>query len=279
MSIQTHVQFGKYRPTISTVETFDPIPYCFDPARVEQIKAAGRARFIRDMREPRDLRFAAAAAAFRKLPKRFRKSAVAQAGETTFSRFLEADYARAKITADEPCRAVMWAVGYCSAAHWQDAANGERNDSRGTMPGAGRSMASSGENPAGIAAAIESARARYPSALQTAIAQNAARSAIIGGGEEIQLVDDDGCHVVPCPGGSTYLESARMVATTTRTYFVPGEGVQGWNGEEKPYRYRQVQRPGGWKMEARKAHRATEYPAGVARIVGDDTGNGVEYVG
>jgi hypothetical protein len=279
MSVQSHIQLGQYRPTISTTEWFNPIPYCFDPARVEQIKAAGRARFIRDMREPRDLRFSNAAAAFRKLPKKMRRAAIQQAGETTFSRFLDADYAKAKITADEPCRAALWAVGYCSAAHWQDDANGERNESRGTMPGAGRSMASSGENPAGIAAAIESARSRYPSALQTAIAQNTARSAIIGGGEEIQIVDGDGCHVIPCPGGSVYLESSRMVSTTTRTYFIPGEGTQEWNGEEKPFRYRQAQRPGGWKMETRKAHRATEYPAGVARIVGDDTGNGAEYVG
>jgi hypothetical protein len=279
MSIQSHVQFGQYRPTISTVETFDPIPYCFDPARVAAIKAAGRARFLKDMREPSDLRFANAAAAFRKLPKRLRKAAIQQAGETTLSRFLDADYARARITADEPCRAVLWAVGYCSAAHWQDDANGERKDSRGAMPGAGRSMASSGENPALIASAIESARARYPSALQTAIAQNTARSAIIGGGDEVQIVDEDGCHVVPCPGGSVYLETSRMVATTTRTYFIPGEGTQDWGGEEIPFRYRQVHRPGGWSMESRKAHKPTEFPPGVARIVGDDNGNGVEYVG
>jgi hypothetical protein len=279
MTTKAHPNHGLRHPTISTTEWFDPIPYCFDPARVEQIKAAGRARFLRDMREPRDLRFSAAAAAFRKLPPKMRRAAIQQAGETTFSRFLDADYAKAKITADEPCRAVLWAIGYCSAAHWQDAANGERKDSRGMMPGAGRSMASSGENPAGIAAAIESARARYPSALQAAIAQNAARSAIIGGGDEVQIVDGEGCHVVPCPGGSTYLESSVMAATTTRTYFVPGEGTQDWSGEERPFRYRQVQRPGGWRMKSVKAHRVTEYPSGVARIVGDDTGNGVEYVG
>jgi hypothetical protein len=279
MSVKSHVQFGKYRPTISTTEIFNPFHYCFDPARVEQIRAAGRARFIRDMREPRDLRQAAAAQEFRKLPKRFRKAAIHQAGETTLSRFLDADYEKAGITADEPCRAVLWAVGFCSLANWRDDASGERNESRGTMPGAGRSMSSSGENPAGIAAAIESARARYPSALQTAIAQNTARSAIIGGGEEVQIVDGDGCHVIPCPGGAVYLESARMVSTETRSYFVPGEGTQEWNGEERPFRFKQVQRPGGWKMESVKAHRETEYPAGVARVVGDDIGNGVEYVG
>jgi len=279
MSIKSHVQFGLYSPTISTVEIFNPFHYCFDPARVEQIKAAGRSRFIRDMREPRDLRQAAASQEFRKLPKRLRKAAIAQAGETTLSRFLDADYAKARITADEPCRAVLWAVGFCSAANWRDDASGERNDSRATMPGAGRSMASSGENPALIAAAIETARARYPSALQTAIAQSNARSAIIGGGEEVQIVDDEGCRVIPCPGGSVYLETSRMVSTETRTYFVPGEGTQDWDGEEKPFRYRQVHRPGGWKMEVRKAHNETEFPGGIARIVGDDNGRGVEYCG
>lgn len=56
------------------------------------------------------------------LPRRLRDAACEQAAQATLTYFLDADYRRAGVTADEFARAVLGAYKRCRRAYWRDAA-------------------------------------------------------------------------------------------------------------------------------------------------------------
>lgn len=243
-----HSELGSLAPTISTLEPFRPERWMTCPGNLKKFRRVATRKFLRDQGE-----------SLYSLPRRIRAAAIEQAVDSALCRFLDAPYQKLKITDDEPARAVLSAIAYARRSGWRLSNDGaSRRDSRRGAPYIG-SMAARGDNPAAVAATIETAGRyrRYGTEIQGEVAANRARAAIVGGDVETRTGE-----TVHCPGGKSYGEGARMVATTTKGIYVPGEGVQDWNGEQIPFKYRRVTYRAGWTMEPTRRGNPIEWPAG-----------------
>ena len=248
MNAIVHQELGNLSPTISTIAPFNPLNWMLCPGNLKKLQRVAKRKYCRDNGEMLGT-----------LPRKIRAAAIEQAADACVCRFLDADYAKAGITDDEPARAVLYAVAYVRRAGWRYGATGsERRDNRKGTPYIG-SMGARGDNPATIAATIETAGRykRYGGALQGELAENRARAALTG---EVRERKTGG--TVHCPGGKAYGETRKMISTEIRGTYVDGCGVQDWGGVQIPFRYALATYPGGWKMESKKAHKPTEYPAG-----------------
>lgn len=278
-----HPLLGRIHPAISTIEPFNPARYLSCPGRLAIVRGLAMRRYLRSMGVRSEARRWNPGELLSELPPKIRRAALERAADAVLCRLLDADYSALGITDDEPARAVLAALRYCEKAGFRDryGKNGSRSDHRKVEKYSG-SMAGRGDNPAAIVSAIETAPVRYRSGIRVDIDRGHAREAIVGAGEECQIVDDTSCAVVPCPGGRAYLETRRMEPTREVGHWIDtGEPtvVDQETGETVRYRFKRIGKPGGWRMVAKKAHKPTEYDPGVARIVGDDYGRGVEYAG
>lgn len=86
---------------------FNPAAFFFDPARLPSLLAYWRFR-------------AARAGVGSGLPARLREAALDAAADACLTHFLDADYKRLGITADEFARAVLYALRRCRLAFWSD---------------------------------------------------------------------------------------------------------------------------------------------------------------
>lgn len=111
-----HWLFGALavQPVPGTV--FDPRAFFLDPARLEHCLTYWRSRARRD-------------GCGAGLSARLRESALDQAAQACLSHFMDADYRRLGITADEFARAVLLAYKRCRRAFWNDA-QGDRDAAR-----------------------------------------------------------------------------------------------------------------------------------------------------
>ena len=261
MSAIVHPELGTLSPEITTTAPFHPLNWLRCPGNLAKLQRIAARKYARDCEgRGEDKTAIHAAETLRQHPRKIRAAAVEMAVDAAVSRFLDADYAKLGITDDEPARAVLGAISYVRRARWRHGMDGSsRKDSRKGSPYIG-SMASRGDNPAAVASAIEQARKspRYATGLQSDLAENRARAALTG-----EVGERKTGNMIQCPGGKAYGETRHMIATGEIGTYVPGEGSQDWNGAEIPFRYRREIRPGGWKMETRKAHKPTEYPAGL----------------
>ena len=274
-----HPLLGRIHPAISTIEPFHPARYLTCPGRLAIVRGLAMRRYLRSMGVRADARRWNPGELLSELPPKIRRSAMERAADTVLCRLLDADYSVLGITDDEPARAVLAALRYVEKAGFRDryGRNGSRSDHRKVEQYSG-SMSGRGDNPASIVAAIESAPVRYRSGVRVEIDRAHAHAAIVGAGQEVQIADE----TVECPGGSAYLEIRRIEPTREVGYWIDtGEPttIDPETGETVRYRFRRIGKPGGWKMVTKKSHRPTEYDPGVARIVGDDYGQGVEYAG
>lgn len=278
-----HPLLGRIHPAISTIEPFSPARYLTCPGRLAIVRGLAMRRYLRSMGVRTDARRWSPGELLSELPPKIRRSAMDRAADTVVCRLLDADYSALGITDDEPARAVLAALRYVEKSGFRDryGRNGSRSDHRKVEKYSG-SMANRGDNPATIAAAIESAPVRYRSGIRVEIDRAHAHAAIVGAGQEVQVADDDSCAVVHCPGGRAYLEIRRLESTREVGVWIDtGEPttIDPETGETVRYRFRRIGKPGGWRMVTKKSHHPTEYDPGVARIVGDDYGRGVEYAG
>lgn len=268
MATIIHPELGNLSPTISTLEPFNPLRWLTCPGNLKKVKRVAGRKWQRDQEgRGEDKSAIHAAETLRQHPRKIRAAALEMAVDAVVCRFIDADYAKLGITDDEPARAVLAAVSYVRRSRWRYGMDGSsRRDSRKTTPYIG-SMASRGDNPASVAATIETAGRyrRYGTGLQEDIAENTARAVLTGCPRERKTGG-----VVHCPGGRGYGEGRRMVSTGERGYYVDGDGVQEWNGEPIPFRYRRVVKRSGWRMETKKAHKVTEYAAGEVIETVDD---------
>lgn len=278
-----HPLLGRIHPVLSTIEPFNAARYLACPGRLAIVRGLAMRRYLRSMGVRADARRWNPGELLSELPPKIRRAALERAADAVLCRLLDADYDSLGITDDEPARAVLAALRYVEKSGFRDryGRHGSRSDNRKAEKYSG-SMSGRGDNPAAIAAAIESAPVRYQSGIRVEIDRNHARAAIVGAGQEVQIADDDSCAVIHCPGGRAYLETRRMDSTREVGYWIDtGEQttVDPETGETVRYRFRRIGKPGGWKMVAKKSHKPTDYDPGVARIVGDDYGRGVEYAG
>lgn len=256
-----HSELGTLSPEITTTAAFNPLNWLRCPGNLAKLKRIAARKYGRDQEGRGETKASIyAQETIRKLPRKMRPAAVEMAVDAVVCRFIDADYAKAGITDDEPARAVLYAVAYVRRAGWRYGTDGaERRNGRKGIPYIG-SMASRGDNPAAVASAIEQARKspRYATGLQADIAENHARAALTG-----EVRERKTGRMIQCPGGRVYGEGRRMIATVETGCYVPGEGSQEWSGQEIPFRYRREIRPGGWMMETTRIGKPVEYPAGL----------------
>lgn len=254
----THPIFGRIdAPASEDGAIFQPLTWLACPGNLERLRRYGMRRFVRS-------------GGADGLTGRVRESRLDDAADMLLQVFTDRDYAKAGITEDEVGKAIMGAARYCERAQWRHG-TGRRQGDRRYFPRVS-SMSAGGDNPARLAAAIETVVARYPSAIRREIDRANAREALAGtGGEEktgeTYMVD----------GGSLYPETdGRMVSTSTRNAYVdrPGQTDDG-----TAYRFAAVPMAGGWKMERRKAHKPETYGACTVADVADTDDTAPRYAG
>jgi hypothetical protein len=253
-----HPTFGRIdAPASEDGAIFQPLVWLSCPGNLERLRRYAVRRFMR-------------AGGADGLTGRVRASRCEDAADMLLQVFTDRDYQKAGITEDEVGRAIMGAARYCDRAQWRNG-SGRRQGDRRYYPRVS-SMSAGGDNPARLAAAIETVAARYPSAIRREIDRANAREALCGaGGEEktgeTYMVD----------GGSLYPETdGRMVSTSTRTAYVdrPGQTDDG-----TAYKYAAVPMAGGWKMERRKAHKPETYGGCTVADVADTDDTAPRYAG
>jgi len=255
-----HAELGLLSPERTTIDPFRPERWMMDPGNLRKFKRIAARKWRADIGEY-----------YYDIPKKLRAAAQEMAVDAALCRFLDAPYEELGITDDEPARAVLAAIAFARQARWRvSSENASRADWRRIEPHVG-SMASRGDNPAAVAAAINAARGwrRFDTPLQADIFENSARYALTGGGTETPTGD-----TVHCPGGNGYNVTREMVATERVSCYLPGEGSQDWGGPAGPvsipFRYRYAEYDGGWRMIETKSHNATEYPAGDAMVTREE---------
>ena len=133
-------------------------------------------------------------------------------------------------------------------------------------------MSAGGDNPARLAAAIETVAARYPSAIRREIDRANAREALCGAGGEEKTGE-----AYTVDGGTLYPETdGRMIPTATRTLWVDRPGV---TADGEAYRFAAVPMAGGWKMERRKSHKPETYSACTVADAADTDDTAPRYAG
>lgn len=234
-----HPTFGRIdAPASEDGAIFQPLVWLSCPGNLERLRRYGMRRFVRS-------------GGADGLTGKVRASRLEDAADMLLQVFIDRDYAKAGITEDEIGRAIMGAARYCERAQWRHG-TGRRQGDRRYYPRVS-SMSAGGDNPARLAAAIETVAARYPSAIRREIDRGNAREALIGSGSEEQTGE-----AYSVDGGSLYPETdGRMIATATRTVWVDRPGV---TEDGEAYRYAAVPFPAGWRMERRKAHKPEAYP-------------------
>jgi len=265
-----HYILGALRPTISTVEPFQPLRWLSCPGNLRRLQTVARRAWTRDMRD----RFTIPGQATKDQRRRWAASAREAAVEAVYDVFVSRDYAAAGITDDEPARAVLSAVAYCRKGGWK-VGGGSRADSRVAQPYLPAAY-SRGDNPGAVVATIETVRGRYPTALQRAVGQTAAREAIVGCPVEEPIVDPDSTGVVVVEGGSHYATTRQMVADTVPgRWYDTGEPTR-WGGAFCRtiihHRYQRQDRQ-RWRMVEVRHHRKTDWPVAV-QIDAADTDDG-----
>jgi len=267
-----HYILGALRPTISTVDPFCPLRWLACPGNLRRLQTVARRAWARDMKD----RFAIPGQATGQQRRRWTNAAREAAVEAVYDLFTSRDYAAAGITDDEPARAVLSAVAYCRKAGWRvGGGGGSRADSRVAQPYLPAAY-SRGDNPGAVVATIETARGRYPTALQKAIGQTAAREAIVGCPVEEPIVDPDATGVVVVEGGSHYATTRRMVADTVPGRWVDTGEPTRWGGAFcRTIIYHRFQRQDRqrWRMVDVKHHYKTVWSAAV-QIDAADTDDG-----
>jgi hypothetical protein len=235
-----HPTFGRIdAPASEDGAIFNPLHWLSCPGNMERLRRYAVRRFMRS-------------GGADGLTGRVRESRCDDAADMLLQVFTDRDYAKAGITEDEVGRAIMGAARYCDRAQWRNG-TGRRQGDRRYYPRVS-SMSAGGDNPARLAAAIETVAARYPSAIRSEIDRGNAREALCGLWDEEKTGE-----MYAVDGGTLYPETdGRMVATATRTLWIERPG-QTEDGES--YRYAAVPVPAGWRMERRKAHRPEAYAA------------------
>ena len=253
-----HPTFGRIdTPASEDGAIFNPLHWLACPGNLERLRRYAVRRFVRS-------------GGADGLAGRVRASRCDDAADMMLQVFTDRDYAKAGITEDEVGRAIMGAARYCERAQWRHG-TGRRQGDRRFYPRVS-SMSAGGDNPARLAAAIETVAARYPSALRREIDRANAREALCGAGGEEKTGE-----AYTVEGGSLYPETdGRMVPTATRTLWVdrPGQTEDG-----AAYRYAAVPMAGGWRMERRKAHKPETYTACTVADVADTDDVAPRYAG
>jgi hypothetical protein len=254
-----HAELGLLSPERTTIDPFRPERWLACPGNLRKLQRVAARKWRADMGEY-----------YYSIPRKLRSAAREMAVDAAVCRFLDAPYGELGITDDEPARAVLVAIAYVRRARWRVGNEGaSRADWRRIEPHIG-SMASRGDNPAAVAAAINAARGwrRFDTPLQADVFENAARYALTGGGTETPTGD-----TVHCPGGNGYNVTREMVATERVSCYLPGEGRQDWDGPDGPvsipFRYRHVEYDGGWRMIETRQTKPQKYPAGDAMVTRD----------
>jgi hypothetical protein len=256
-----HYILGALRPTISTTEPFRPLRWLVCPGNLRRLQTVARRAWTRDMRD----RWAVPGQTTGQQRRRWSEAAREAAVEAVYDLFVDRDYGAAGITDDEPARAVLSAVAYCRRAGWRVGMGGVRKDSRVSEPYMPAAY-SRGDNPAAVVATIESVRGRYPSALQRAIGQTAAREAIVGCPAEQPAVDPECTGVLAVEGGSHYATTRRMVADTVPSGWIDTRQPTLYGGAfcrsilRHRFQRNTVRR---WRMVEVKHHRKTDWPTAV----------------
>lgn len=253
-----HSVFGRIdTPASEDGAIFKPLVWLSCPGNMERLRRYGMRRFVRS-------------GGADGLTGRIRQSRMDDAADMLLQVFTDRDYAKAGITEDEVGRAIMGAARYCDRAQWRHG-TGRRQGDRKPFPRVS-SMSAGGDNPARIAAAIETVAARYPSAIRREIDRGNAREALIGSGGEEKTGES-----YAVEGGSLYPETeGKMVPTATRTLWIdrPGETEDG-----TPFRFSAVTIPAGWRMDRRKSHKPEAYPPCIVEDAADTDGPAPRYAG
>lgn len=282
MSPMIHATLGNLRPTISTVEPFNPLRWLTCPGNLDRLRRVAMSRYRRDVAEGRVYRGKAAAPVAPRSARSarvIRQAAADRAMDAVLCRFVDADYRKLRITDDEPARAALFAIAAVRKAGWREPTpESSRRENRKGEPFSG-SAASRGDDPSRIAAAVETAHARYGSAIRREIDREAARAALIGSDrEEVCREPGDAAgigartDVVVVEGGECYVERRKMVPTAERFTFVDcGEQYEtNEKGERvKLPRFRKRWFPGGWKMAAQPNRRKAAFAPCVVPLVAD----------
>ena len=253
-----HPTFGRIdAPASEDGAIFNPLHWLACPGNLERLRRYAVRRFMR-------------AGGADGLTGRVRAARCEDAADMLLQVFTDRDYEKAGITEDEVGRAIMGAARYCDRAQWRHG-TGRRQGDRRYYPRVS-SMSAGGDNPARLAAAIETVAARYPSAIRREIDRGNAREALVGAGGEEKTGE-----TYMVEGGTLYPETdGRMIPTATRTLWVdrPGETEDG-----TAYRYAAVPMAGGWRMERRKAHKPEAYEACTVADTADTDETAPRYAG